>query len=325
MVKFGFKFIFTLCLLPIMNAYSADHFWQFYDKPRYFSLNFNIQQLGDLCRYQEYHSQSEGQIRRQFVNEAKQLMQAGAGGMEALTMVLAFDDRAFERRELSKFNVGKTLAQRFRSGLDKINQNFQEQGGTPLITFVNGRANYSVNLKWGTTANCNLYSTVVIQNDLTGVVRTFNSNGPAIHVDSLGYLLAMQVFHSLHHTKFPIVFNETQWEQKVFYHPTPMTLNGYKTVQQKVDFAAKTCRNRGRLQNKKLRLSTKNELELITSLPQYFGGINLPARNSGFVVLDRENSKSGQIFNKDHISGSRYDSGSIALKFEYICVEEVEK
>ena len=75
------------------------------------------------------------------------------------------------------------------------------------------------------------------------------------------------------------------------------------------------------MKGKTTRLTTADELELISSLPQYLGGIDLPSRKSGFVVLSNENSGSGLIYNSEHFQGTRYTSGDISLKFEYICVE----
>lgn len=313
--------VFISILALSSYAGTSDQFWRYLDIERTMSLNFSVETMGDLCAYEENFSRSSSQLRREFINEATQLMQAGAYGAEALDMVLAFDDRVYDKRQLAKRHIGKTLAAFFNTGLNDINQGFEQRGGTPLITFVDGGAEFSLHFRWGTTADCNLYNILDITNNVTGITKSFSISGSVAHIYQMGYQLAAKVFHSLHYTRFPIAYQPKYGTKKIFYHPQVFNQSAYKTVQQKVNYAKKVCANQGRMKGKTIRLTTADELELISSLPQYLGGIDLPSRKSGFVVLSNENSGSGLIYNSEHFQGARYTSGDISLKFEYICVE----
>lgn len=303
---------------------SEDFFWRDLNSPKTVNAEFMIQQSADFAMFNEYYSKTQAELRKEFVREAIELMQNGAYGSEALMMIERFDDRVYDSRQVAKIGVGKAIASYFRAEMETIYEKYETEGGERKILFVNGGAEFNINLTWGAASNGGLYAIVEMTNNLTGVSRSVTEFGSHKRIRTLAYHLASKFFHSLHKTRFPIEKKVNGADKVVFHPPRVINFGSYTTFKAKADRAAAACEAAGRAKNKKIRLVTQSEMEELTSLGYYHGGIGMVPRTSGWAVIKSSYDKKAMIVNDEYFNGAPDGASNIYQQVQYICAEDVK-
>ncbi len=303
-------------------AAQGDLFWQDFSEPKTVSLNFTSRQSADLAMFEEMYQRTQHELRQEMVQEAVDLLGAGASGSEAMQMILNFDDRVFDKRQISKYGIGPLIGKFFRSEMDAINESYEEEGGQRKIIFIDesyssSPADYSVHIDWGAKSHSRLYAILRITNLHTGVSKSLATSVYSERLRTMGYMLASKLFHSLHRTRFPLV-KKRGLDKVEFYQNKTITIGRYMTYRQKASLAQKYCKAKG------LRLATADEMDEFFAFGYYHGGLALGSRKMGWAALKNTYSNMPTFINSEFPNGAPDGAKDIYLKINYICAKDIE-
>lgn len=260
------KILATLLALLSLNSFAASSFWS-KDEVLLNPRIFNQQGL-DMAEFYENFSLTTSELRNAYVREAIGLMEAGAMGMEAMEMVLKFDDRVYDRRQIAKAGMGETLANYVRTGLELLNETYENEGGTRRMDWASTSSEYDMNVLWGVRPGAGVYAVLRVTNRQTGISRSFAARGSAMYLNVIGYALSSQLFNSVHKTSFPIKV-KVGYENITVSGLRTFTTRGnvqYRTMLQQV---SKYCESKGE------RLPSVKELTYLFARGFYHGGLNM--------------------------------------------------
>ncbi|MDD0853675.1 hypothetical protein HBN50_11245 [Halobacteriovorax sp. GB3] len=258
---------YLLPLFLIMSFYSsARDFWP--NKKVSISNKIITQEGLDAAEFNEMYSRTTSDLRKEYVQEAIQLMMAGALGPEALKMITTFDDRVYDRRQVSKKGMGNTLAGHFRSALARINEEYEFEGGNPKVRMSSRTEDYDASIVWGASSHAQIYAILTVKNKRTGMTKSYSAYSHVSRVGVIGKQLALQVFHSAHATQFPTTLEVGYRKMKVSGIRT-YTSRGYTQYKTLIDQVSNYCRSKG------ARLPSVNELTSLFSRGLYHGGLSM--------------------------------------------------
>ena len=260
------KTFIGLMLLASFNAFAAPSFWNSGEiqlNPRI----SNYQGL-DIAEFDESFSQTTSELRDNYIRQAMNLMERGAMGMEAMEMVLQFDDRVYDRRQVAKAGMGETLANYVRSGLELLNEVYENEGGVRRLDWSVNASKYDLQLMWGVRPGSGVYTVLRVSNKETGISRSYASRGSVLNLNIVGYALASQVFNSVHKTTFPLKM-KIGYENLVISGVKTFPTNGNVQYRYMLQQVAGYCAAKGE------RLATVKELTTLFGLGAYHGGVNM--------------------------------------------------
>jgi len=307
------RFMLALVLL-VNSAMAFDNFWQDRTTVKTITDNMMTTQGVDMAEFSEMFSRTTSELRKEYIREAEQLLKAGATGSEALAMILQFDDRVYDRRQVAKIGMGKSIASYFRNGLESIYDSFENQGGQRLIEITSpGYAKYSSHLLWGVRPGAGVYAVLKLTNTDTGITRSFASRSKIQNLDMLGKSLALLVFNSLHKTRFPL---------KTRVNGRDITVNGIKTLTTRsyvqFRYMLKTidenCKAFGS------RMATTREMRHFFARGFYQGGLTRGKAHWGI----KQNSYTYGIVDGEYPLGrtTALENSPFSRTVKYICVKE---
>ena len=309
------KYLLLLTLSYNIHAQSyIDDFWQDDQTVKYISNSMSVVQGIDMAEFSENFLQTTKALRQGYISEAIALMGAGAGGSEALKIVLMFDDRVYDRRQIAKRGMGKAIAANFRSGIESLYNNFEDQGGQRKIEISDpSQAMYTPELTWGVKPGAGIYALLKLTNTETGISRTYSAKSKIQNINILGKTLAMLMFHSLHKTRFPLErkLNNKNVEISGIRTLTTASYNQYRNMLRMVD-------DRCRSLNKRMATSTEMR-ELFTGF--YFGGITRGTAHWAAKDFDYKY----MLINYDHSFGTNLGltNSPSNRTMKYLCVKEI--
>lgn len=252
------------------GAFATDYFWENRQTPKTIYNQITAREGMDMQSFHEMFSRTTSDLRREYINEARSLLRAGATGAEAMQMVLSFDDRVYDRRVIAKRGTGETLARYVKAGFEAFYRKHQSEGGKRLLDFSpSENSKYSINLTWGVrptvSGKTGLYVSAEMTNEDTMVSRTFTSRGPIGSIDRVGQAIAFQIVHGLHKTSFPLS-TRLNGNRITVYNPTSYTPPSQTQWRTYKKLADQDCRSRG------LRLIKEREITELFSRGIYHGG-----------------------------------------------------
>lgn len=212
MMKNKKRYLTLVILLISANSFASSNnsfsFWQNKNQAKTISSNINFTEGVNLQEFEENFSITNQELRNQYINEAIDLMQAGALGSQAMNMVLNFDDRAFDRRQVAKKGLGKTLLASFRAGIESFYQaNYQISNRKLQLTNASS-FDYSAHLHYGIYPTHNgqsaIYAFIELTNQNNYLIKSFYVKARAQQIDLLGQALATRILHDLHKTEYPL-------------------------------------------------------------------------------------------------------------------------
>ena len=298
-------------ILLILLSYSTqaiqDDFWGDLNESKYIDPVFTLYKGGNLDRYQEFYEKTISQIRREYVSEATQLMEAGAAGIEAMIMIEAFDNRASARREeIFNYAIGETIANYVVSGLDELYQKHQTYNGKRVLRFSHNRPRYEATLRFGPMISGSgvVYGILNITDRVSGDKLSVQSMAHVSRARDLGKDLAKRLFHNVHRTRFPLT--------------KPITFSAPTSSRDQADQAKEYCSYDG------MRLATIREMNSFFKRGYYGGGLDQLSYKTGWAAQKSDYDKTAMYLNGQHFRGIR-STNRMALNFvlHYICVEEV--
>ncbi|WP_408097852.1 hypothetical protein ACJVC5_02745 [Peredibacter sp. HCB2-198] len=260
------KMFIGLMLFASFNSFAASSFWNKGEvqlDPR-----ISHYQGLDMAEFNENFSETTSELRDNYIRQAINLMENGALGMEAMEMVLQFDDRVYDRRQVAKAGMGETLVNYVRSGLELLNEEYEIQGGVRRIDWSVASSRYDLQLIWGVRPGAGVYTVLKVTNRDTGISRSFASRGSVLNLNVVGYALASQVFNSVHKTTFPLQVKIGS-ENLIFSGIKTFKTNGNVQYRYMLQQVGEYCRSRGE------RLPTVRELTALFGRGAYFGGMNI--------------------------------------------------
>lgn len=272
----------TLIFLMSITAFSntfANSFWGRSSIP--LNPRITYQQGLDMAEFQENFSQTTSELRNAYVREAISLMEAGALGMEAMEMVLKFDDRVYDRRQVAKKGMGETIANYVRNGIELLNEAYENEGGTRKLNWSSYESKFDMHVLWGVRPGAGVYAVLRVINKETGISRSYAARGSALQMNVVGYALASQLFNSVHRTTFPLkatLGRETVTISGIRTFQTAGNVH-YRTMLKQV---SKYCEARGE------RLPSTSELTSLFARGLYHGGLSMglktewAAKNYGY-------------------------------------------
>jgi hypothetical protein len=306
--------LFTLVTSSLLAVASDDSFWGNRANPKMLSDSLVLTQGLDMAEFNENFSSTTSELRKNYISEAKDLLKSGASGGQALKMVLAFDDRVYDRRQLAKKGMGKTIAAYFRSGLEGIYNSFEDRGGKRLIEISNMDSEYSAELLWGVMPGSGVYTVFKLTNNITNISRSFAARTKVQHLDSLGRVLALLVFNSLHKTTFPLEI-KIRNKNLLINGIRSLTTPGYTQYKKMLASINESCKSYG------ARIASFNEMKYLFARGFYGGGVTMGLSHwagvnfAGSVgYIDGQNLQ-GQVNN---LVMKPYDNRTV----KYICVED---
>ena len=195
-------------------------------------------------------------------------MQAGASGSQAMNMVLNFDDRAFDRRQVAKMGLGETLMASFRAGIESFYQvNYQIRNKKLQLT-KSPIFDYSAHLHYGIYPTNNghsaLYAFIELTNQNNYLTKSFYVKARAKQIDLLGHALATRVLHDLHKTEYPLITRLNGQDVRV--NLTHLNVEVLTQFQHQIRNARQICRS---LNSK---LITKSQIETLMAKGIYNEG-----------------------------------------------------
>jgi hypothetical protein len=208
-------------------------------------------------------------------------MQAGATGGEALQMVLAFDDRVYDRRQIATRNMHKTIPGYIRAGIEELYESYEDMGGTRMIEIAaDHRADYSTHLTWGMKPGAVIYGILKVTNRNTGTSRTFAGMAKADKLQFLGKQLALFMFHSLHKTRYPLT---QRVNGKIVTYSGIQNHFSYGRQQKRaaLEVISENCRMRG------MRIASRDEMRYLFSRGSYMGGTAMGKNNEWAASLSK--------------------------------------
>ncbi len=315
------KYVGFLALLLIQSisiSAAQDDFWGDLSKKKYINADFVLEKLGNLDRYQEFYEKTLSEIRNEYISEAKQLLEAGATGAEAMKMVASFDNRASARREeIFNFDIGKSIARFVRIGLDSLYNTHLTYNGSRLLTFTRNNPRYQPTLGFGPIMSGSgvVYATLSIEDRRTGDVFTVYEMAHISKVDALGRSLALKLFHNVHRTRFPLEVKTNNVDKNVFHLQRPLKFGAPTSYRNQAQRAQRMCQRRG------MRLPTISEMEDFFMDGIYGGGVGQASRKSGWAATRLSQPYYvNDVFYKGTNSQNR---PAINFSLNYLCVEEV--
>tara|TARA_Y100000296_G_scaffold74323_1_gene92811 strand:+ start:1601 stop:2593 length:993 start_codon:yes stop_codon:yes gene_type:complete len=298
-----------------------DDFWGDLNESKYIDPVFTLYKGGNLDRYQEFYEKTVSQIRREYVSEATQLMEAGAAGIEAMIMIEAFDNRASARREeVFNYAIGETIANYVVSGLDELYQRHQTYNGKRILRFSHNRPRYEATLRFGPMISGSgvVYGILNITDRVSGDKLSVQSMAHISRARDLGKDLAKRLFHNVHRTRFPLTKPINHVDKKVFHLQRPITFSAPTSSRDQADQAKEYCSYDG------MRLATIREMNSFFKRGYYGGGLDQLSYKTGWAAQKSDYDKTAMYLNGQHLRGIR-STNRMALNFvlHYICVEEV--
>lgn len=304
------KLLLALLILGSTAKAYNDRFWGNTEELKTISDQMIIAEGVDMAEFHENFSKTTAELRKAYVKEAVDLMKAGASGGEALEMILAFDDRVYDRRKIAKRGMGTTIAEHFKSGMNMIYDSFEDQGGDRRIEFTSSTyAKYKARLLWGVKPQAGVYAILKLTDTDTNISRSFASRANFGQIEALGRSLAFQMFHSLHKTRFPM---------KTKVNGKNLKFNGIKNYRTtgyvQYNTMLRAIDNNCRALNK--RLPTRQEMRYLFARGFYNKGVN---RGNAIWAADDNYIMDGEYpLGRKALAGSSPTSRTI----RYICVEE---
>ncbi|EQC52766.1 hypothetical protein [Bacteriovorax sp. DB6_IX] len=301
-------------VLMCQSTMAFDSFWKDKTSVKTISDNMMTTQGVDMAEFQEMFSRTTSELRKEYIQEAVDLLKAGATGSEALGMILAFDDRVYDRRQVAKIGMAKTIASYFRSGLETIYDNFENEGGKRLIEISGSAyAKYSAHLLWGVRPGAGVYAILKLTNNETGISRSYASRAKVQNLDVLGKSLALLVFNSLHKTRFPLKTNIGGKNLIVDGIKTFRT-STYVQFRHMLKTIDENCRSFGK------RMATVNEMRHLFARGFYQGGLTRGPYHWG---IKQHGYKYG-IVDGEYPMGrtTALENSPYSRTIKYICVKE---
>jgi hypothetical protein len=305
--------VFTLLTTTSIASASSNSFWGDRDQPKLLSENLRLTQGLDMAEFNENFSKTTSELRKNYISDAKSLLKAGASGSQALKMVLKFDDRVYDRRQLAKKGMGKTIAAYFRSGIESIYDSFENRGGKRLLEISSGDTIYNAELLWGVMPGSGVYAVLKLRNNLTNTSRSFAARTKVQHLDSLGRVLGLLVFNSLHKTTFPLKLKVGYKNIEIKGIRTLMT-PGYTQYKKMLNSIYDTCKSYG------ARMASFNEMKHLFARGFYGGGLTMGTHHwAGVSYTGNVGFIDGQYL-QGETSNLVMTPNNRTLK--YICVED---
>lgn len=259
------KYAYLMMFLSL-NSFAASSFWNGG------SIKLNPQiyhsQGLDMAEFNENFSETTSELRNNYVREAISLMETGAMGMEAMEMVLKFDDRVYDRRQIAKEGMGETISNYVLSGLELLNEEYENEGGVRRLDFAAALSKYDLQVLWGVRPGAGVYAILRVTNKESGISRSFASRGSVLRLNVVGYALASQVFNSVHKTTFPLkmkIGSDNLVISGIRTYPTKGNVQYRTMLKQVSDY----CVARGE------RLPSIKELNFLFARGIYHGGVSM--------------------------------------------------
>lgn len=242
---------------------------------------------GDLSDFNDSHSTSRKNVRRELIEDLVQLMRHGAYASEGAPIVLEFD-RVYDRhRTLSRQKLEVAFEEMFRNGVDQYYRQYEVK--TRKLNFINGgdMAAIKYSLKHGEKINSvslmaygtytvlnksRIQAQINIFNTQTQDMRSFAVEGPMNMANRVIQTLALHVFDYFQKTRGP-----SEIRKGLTLLGTPTTHEGKLITFEAAEHA---CKRMGG------RLPSYEEFLDIELTGPYAGGILL---NQGKYILNRQN------------------------------------
>ena len=275
------KYFFLLFL--ITNTYASTYFWGDKSTPKALSSHITYTEGLNVQEFQENYGRTTRELRRDYISEALDLMMMGAFADEATDLILSFDDRVYDRRNISKRRLGFTLATAFKTGIEKFYQEHFEISDRKLKMVYGEEFDISAHFHFGVFTiknnNARVYAFVELTNETTLETKSFYAYTGIRNLQALGANLAKQVLHDLHRTEYPL---RTSFGSKnVIVQLERMHLHTYTQLNTQIYNAEMICHG------KQMRLISKNEINILMSRGIYNQGHSMGDLNKSTWLFDR--------------------------------------
>lgn len=311
--------ILTVALITLSSASIQANdfsFWQNKKVSKTINNNFILSEGMNLQEFKENFGRSTKEIRRDYIHEAVSLLKAGATGAEAMQMVLAFDDRVYDRRLIAKRGTGKTIANSIRAGIEEFYQRNPRIKSRGVQVVNSSNSDYSANLLWGVYGAYNgkaaIYAMLEVINNSNGISRTFYARTNAQQINIIGHALAFSLLHSYHKTEFPL---ETNLAGKTYIIDSPFTetFSTYTQLGNQLDFARDVCQANGQ------KLLGKREISALFSKGIYTGGYSKGDLNRHNWIFEK-----GAFTRRDPLASRlfSYSSSPFIRTTKFFCAKE---
>lgn len=262
----------------------------------------------DISEFKEAYGSSRRELRRELINEAADLIDMGAKGMEALMIVKEFDRMISHRRNMSHKNMSLSLESIFKARLNELYRQFRPNQRALDFSNLNGGLDAFMYGSYSTSSRVRggIIITLSVVNISTNIERNFIAEGsPRVAASSV----ASQLFHEFHATRYPSTFklrNRTlelvEKDQMVGGYTMPIR-KSYKEAE-------------ARCEDMDSRLPTMRELNMLKRAGGYKGGVFIGQGDQNYYWAVSNNevyiSYEKRTANIYQVSGGKY--------FNYICV-----
>lgn len=325
--------ICTLFVQPSFAMSDADAVFDFNKNvnTKYLWSRIPFFQGADFVTFKEMYSKSRRNLRREYIQEAVELMYAGAYGIEALEMVLAFDQQVTWLREYSKVRMDKSIEAIFRAELNNLTVLHRPSQNSLQFRHVNQahdiiyRASNSVQpgfllpehqkyihfVAFGTytTTSKGLLLTFHLVNVHTGVEFNFSAEGIPTKASKI---LAKKVFDLFYKTHLPATLKLESGRRIHILWKDVIESTNSAPFKHTWEDAHYHCADLGG------RLANKRELNSISRAGNYRGGLEINARLKADYYWAIPNKRIFSSFNRD-VKNVHFTNGHRFLN--YICVK----